>query len=101
MVERQPHSATSVISAVRARRNFGWLLQEACHRGQRFTVEQDGKPMAVVVGIEEWERIAEILSGLNHPNYPTQMEEMRGIELVESLTWDKLRTALAEASHGL
>jgi len=44
------------INAVAARRNFGQMLEEAYHRGNRFIVERAGRPMAVVVPIEQYEQ---------------------------------------------
>lgn len=43
-----------IISALKARRNFGQLLEEVFHKGDSFIVERAGKPMAVVVPIEQY-----------------------------------------------
>jgi prevent-host-death family protein len=45
------------ITAVRARKNFGQLLEEVYYRGDRYIIERAGKPMAAVVPVwylEEW-----------------------------------------------
>lgn len=92
---------TRVISAFKARQNFGQLLQEARYRGYRFLVERAGKPM-VVVGIEEWENIVETLAELNDPEYLASISEARReIELGKSLTLAELRAELAKAYDGL
>lgn len=42
-------------NALAARKNFGQLLEEAYYRGDQIIVERAGKPMAVIVSIEEFE----------------------------------------------
>jgi prevent-host-death family protein len=43
-------------TAIRARRKFGQLLEEAFYRGDEFIIERAGKPMAVLIPIQEFER---------------------------------------------
>ena len=77
-----------VVSAFKARQNLGQILDEARYQGSRFLVERAGKPMAVVVGIEEWENILETLAELNDPEYLESIREARReIELGQTLTW--------------
>lgn len=42
-------------NALAARKNFGQLLEEAYYRGDEIIIERAGKPMAVIVSIEEFE----------------------------------------------
>lgn len=42
------------ISALDARRRLGELLEEVYYQGSQFIVERAGKPMAVVVPIEQY-----------------------------------------------
>lgn len=42
------------INALAARKKFGQLLEEAYYRGDEIIVERAGKPMAVIVSIEEF-----------------------------------------------
>jgi prevent-host-death family protein len=44
-------------SAIKARQNFGQLLEEAYYRGDEFVIERAGKPMAVLIPIQEFERL--------------------------------------------
>jgi len=49
------------IGAFEARRRFGQLIEEAFYRRDHFIVERSGRPMAVIVPIEEyrrWQRMA-------------------------------------------
>ena len=43
------------INALAARKNFGQLLEEAYYRGDEIIIERAGKPMAVIISIEEFE----------------------------------------------
>ena len=92
---------TRVIPAFKARQNFGQMLEAARYRGQRFLVERAGKPMAVVVGIEEWQNIVETLAELDDPEYLESIKEARReIELGQILTLEELRAELAKAGNG-
>jgi len=42
-------------NALAARKNFGQLLEEAYYRGDEIIIERAGKPMAVIISIEEFE----------------------------------------------
>jgi prevent-host-death family protein len=93
---------TKVISAFHARQHFGQLLEQARYRGYRFVVERAGKPMAVLVGVEEWENILETLAELNDPEYLDSIREARReIALGQAVTLDELKAELAKAHHGL
>ncbi len=100
-MDREP-TMTKVIPAFKARQNFGQILEEARYRGHRFLVERAGKPMAMVVGIEEWENIVETLAELNDPEYLASIREARReVELGETLTLEELKAELAKAHRGL
>jgi len=93
---------TKVIPAFKARQHFGQLLEEARYQGLRFVVERAGKPMAVVIGIEDWEHILETLAELNDPDYLASIKEARHeIELGHTLTLDELKEELAKSQHAL
>ena len=70
-------NVTIIIGALEARRNFGRLLQEASNKERRFIVERSGKPMAVIIGIEEWENIVETLAELTDSDYLDSIREAR------------------------
>jgi prevent-host-death family protein len=45
------------VTAVKARKNLGQLLEEVYYRGDQYVIERAGKPMAAIVPIwylEEW-----------------------------------------------
>lgn len=46
---------TKTTTAIKARRNLGQLLEEVFYRGDEFIIERAGKPMAVIVPIQEFE----------------------------------------------
>lgn len=102
MPAEREETMTKVIPAFKARQNFGQLLEEARYRGHRFVVERAGKPMAVVVGIGEWENIVETLAELNDPAYLKSIKEARReIELGQTLTLDELKAELAKQRNAL
>src|SRR5437762_13808494 len=102
MADARDQAITKVIPAFKARQNFGQLLEEARYRGYRFVVERAGKPMAVVLGIEEWENIVDTLAELNDPEYLQSIKEARReIELGQTLTVDELKAELAKAKSVL
>jgi prevent-host-death family protein len=102
MATQPDGSLTRVIPAFKARQNFGQLLEAARYRGQRFVVERSGRPMAVVIGIEEWENIIETLAELDDPDYLESIKEARReIQLGESITLEELRKDLAKSGNVL
>lgn len=63
LYKRQKVSAEmeKTIPAFEARRKFGQLIEEAFYRKDSFVVERSGRPMAVIVPIdayERWKRLA-------------------------------------------
>lgn len=47
---------TKTTTAIKARKNLGQLLEEAYYRGDEFVIERAGKPMAVLIPIQEFRR---------------------------------------------
>lgn len=41
------------LTAMKARQNFGGLLEAVFHRGDRYIIERAGRPMAAVVPLED------------------------------------------------
>ncbi|HEY7031835.1 MAG TPA: type II toxin-antitoxin system Phd/YefM family antitoxin [Thermomicrobiales bacterium] len=48
---------TKTISATEARIHFGDVLRGVTERGETIVVERSGKPQAVVLSVEEYERL--------------------------------------------
>ena len=47
------------VNALKARQNFGQMLEEVYYKGDQFVIERAGKPMAAVVPLwqlEEWQQ---------------------------------------------
>ncbi len=44
------------VSAMKARGNLGQILEEVYYRGDQYIIERAGKPMAVVVPVEQYEQ---------------------------------------------
>lgn len=47
------------VNALKARQNFGQMLEEVYYKGDQFVIERAGKPMAAVVPLwqlEEWQK---------------------------------------------
>ncbi len=65
-------------------------------------MERAGKPVAVVLGIKEWEDIVETLSELEDPSHVASIKEARReIELGKTLTLEELRRELAKSKNVL
>jgi len=45
------------VGTVEARRSFSRLIGEAGFRGEHIIIERSGTPMAVLIGIDEYERL--------------------------------------------
>ena len=64
------------ISAVKARQNFGQILNEVSINNQDYIIERAGKPLAVVVSTKKYSKIKN--------NYKEAKENLDGI-------WQKLK----------
>jgi prevent-host-death family protein len=56
-MEEKPRSAVKTINAMKARQNFGEMLEQVYYRGDRFIIERAGKPMAAVVPLSQLEQL--------------------------------------------
>jgi prevent-host-death family protein len=55
----EPRGSVKKINALKARQNFGQMLEEVYYKGDRFVIERAGRPMAAVVPLsllEEWQK---------------------------------------------
>jgi prevent-host-death family protein len=54
-MDDQSRSAVKKISAMKARQQFGTLLEEIYYRGEVYIVERAGKPMAALIPLSDLE----------------------------------------------
>lgn len=54
--ERGGKAMEKTIGAYEARRRFGQLIEEAFYRRDHIIVERSGRPMAVIISIDDYER---------------------------------------------
>jgi prevent-host-death family protein len=55
----QSRSPVKTINALKARQNFGQMIEEVFYRDEQFIIERAGRPMAAVVPLwqlEEWQK---------------------------------------------
>jgi len=45
------------INAMKARQNFGQMLEEVYYRGEQFVIERAGRPMAAVIPLSQLEAL--------------------------------------------
>jgi prevent-host-death family protein len=56
----QSRSLVKTINALKARQNFGQMIEEVFYRDEQFIIERAGRPMAAVVPLwqlEEWQKL--------------------------------------------
>jgi prevent-host-death family protein len=56
-MDDQSRSAVKKISAMKARQQFGTLLEEIYYRGEVYIVERAGKPMAALIPLSDLEAL--------------------------------------------
>ena len=55
----QSRSLVKTINALKARQNFGQMIEEVFYRDEQFIIERAGRPMAAIVPVwqlEEWQK---------------------------------------------
>jgi prevent-host-death family protein len=50
-------SSVKKINAMKARQNFGTMLEEVFYRGDRYIIERAGKPMAALIPLSDLEAL--------------------------------------------
>jgi prevent-host-death family protein len=53
----EPRGPVKKINALKARQNFGQMLEEVYYKGDRFVIERAGKPMAAVIPLSQLEEL--------------------------------------------
>jgi prevent-host-death family protein len=56
----QSRSPVKTINAMKARQNFGQMLEEVYYRGDQFLIERAGKPMAAVIPLSQLEELQKL-----------------------------------------
>ena len=51
------------VTAMEVRNRLGDLLSRAFYTGEQFIIERRGKPMAVIMGLDEYQRYLELKNG--------------------------------------
>jgi len=83
---------TKAVAAFEAKTHFGQLLDEVDREGIRFVVKRRGKPVAVVMGVEEFEDLLEIAAEEADVDYQAGLKKAkREYELGETVTLADLR----------
>jgi prevent-host-death family protein len=65
------------VRAAEARNNFADIIGRAHFAGEAFVIEKQGKPYAVVIGIDEYRRLQECSNGAE-PALETGPEQAEG-----------------------
>jgi prevent-host-death family protein len=85
------------VTALKARKNLGQLLEEVYYRGDQFVIERAGKPMAAVVPVwvlEEWQKRRERFFGMMDDVRQRQQEA--SAEAIERDIANAIRAVRAE-----
>ena len=56
-MDDQSRSPVKTLNALKARQNFGQMLEEVYYKGDQFIIERAGKPMAAVVPLWQLEEL--------------------------------------------
>jgi len=89
---------TKAVAAFEAKTHFGQLLDEVDRRGVRFLVRRRGRPVAIIMGIEEFEDMLEVAEEEADKVFQASLEKAkREYELGQTITLKQLRRAHQEA----
>jgi prevent-host-death family protein len=56
-MDDESRTPPKIINAMKARQNFGQMLEEVFYKGDQFIIERAGKPMAAVVPLSQLEAL--------------------------------------------
>jgi antitoxin YefM len=71
------HKTVKAVPAFEAKTHFGQLLDEVDHQGVRFVVERRGKPVAVILSVDEFEEMLEVSGEEADPAFQESLKEAR------------------------
>ena len=81
------------VTAMDARNRLGTLLSRASYAGERFIIERRGKPMAVLMGMDEYQRYLE----LKETEPATASERIHSTENANDLAVDEALAIIQRA----
>jgi prevent-host-death family protein len=77
LMERRIPEMAKTVSATEARVHFGELLRGVTERGETYLVERSGTPLAVVIAVEEYERLRTSQDAI--PDWERQLDELHDL----------------------
>jgi prevent-host-death family protein len=81
------------VPAFEAKTHFGQLLDEVDQQGVRFVVERRGKPIAVIIGVDEFEEMLEIAGEESDSAFQKSLRAAQEeYELGKTISLDDLKT---------
>lgn len=84
---KQPKPNIKPIAAADARTNFADILAEAYYQGQTFLIKKSRKPMAVVLGIEEFRQLQQAAQqGASSPT-PVSTKKDTAVDKILSVSY--------------
>jgi prevent-host-death family protein len=81
------------VSAMEVRNRLGDLLSRASYAGEQFIIERRGKPVAVLMGIEEYQRYL----ALREAAPSVALEDAEAVGRANDLTVDKALAVIQKA----
>ncbi len=76
MTTNLTHKIPKKITALQARQKLGELLNRAKLQGERFLIQRDGKPMAIMMSVSDYEDMEDLIDTLLEESDPKFQEEL-------------------------
>ena len=92
---------TKKVTALKARKNLGQLLEEVYYKGDQYVIERAGRPMAAVVPVwqlEDWQRRRKRFFGMVQALW--QRNKKAKPEVIEREVQEAVRAVRAKARRG-
>jgi len=83
MKTTMPPSPLKALTATKAKATFSSVLDSAGHRGQRILVKKGARPTAVILGYEDYQRLAELEDRFESALLTKSLKEDRFLSLDE------------------
>ena len=95
---------STVLNVREARAQFSRLLESARFEGGEYLIERAGRPMAVLIGVEEYEQLRSRLATLEEMLHPEALEKLErakaDIEAGRITPHEEVIVRIAEAKQG-